>query len=133
MEGRTRKKISRLRFIYGVVHLACTQTRGTGAPGMSLKSTHVTHADRTTFPDIQLIRPRDYAPGGPGEAQSSELRDGPVPKRVGGDREKDRQAYILYMTETHTDRKRENERTHATGWHWAWGMDNGAGVSYRRG
>lgn len=26
MEGRTRKKISRLRFIYGVVHLACTQT-----------------------------------------------------------------------------------------------------------
>lgn len=59
--------------------------------------------------DHETMRPGDQEKL---KAQSSELRDGPVPERLGGrQREKDRQAS---MTETHTHTERENERAHAT-------------------
>lgn len=54
--------------------------------------------------DHETMRPGDHEKL---SAQSSELRDGPVPERVGGDGEKARQAY---MTETHTETRTERER-----------------------
>lgn len=77
---------------------------------MSLMSTHVTHADRTTFPDIQLIRPRDYAPGGPREAQCSELRAQrwARPRESGGRRGEGQTG--IHDRDTHRDTHRERER-----------------------
>lgn len=73
-------------------------------------STHVTRADRTTFPDVQLIRPGDYASGGAGGARGPGLRpqtsdltaQGWGPSRGTG---------------RHTQ-QRHTERAHATGRAW---------------